>query len=83
MTLRYEAEALPEYGAAVTKGGEEIGVLTSPTETPRFGKIGIAIVPTVEAVVGNTLQVAVGDGAVDATVDVLPIYDTNKDRPRS
>jgi len=25
----------------------------------------------------------VGDGTVDATVDVLPIYDTNKDRPRS
>jgi aminomethyltransferase len=83
VTLRYEADALPEYGAAVTKGGEEIGVLTSPTETPRFGKIGIAIVPTVEAVVGNTVQVAVGDGTVDATVDVLPIYDTNKDRPRS
>jgi aminomethyltransferase len=83
VTLRYEADALPEYGAAVTKGGEEIGVLTSPTETPRFGKIGIAIVPTVEAVVGNTVQVAMGDGTVDATVDVLPIYDTNKDRPRS
>jgi aminomethyltransferase len=83
VTLRYEADALPEYGAAVTKGGEEIGVLTSPTETPRFGKIGLAIVPTVEAVVGNTVQVAVGDGTVDATVDVLPIYDTNKDRPRS
>jgi len=83
VTLRYEADALPEYGAAVTNGGEEIGVLTSPTETPRFGKIGIAIVPTTEAIVGNTVQVAVGDGTVDATVDVLPIYDTNKDRPRS
>jgi aminomethyltransferase len=83
VTLRYDSDALPEYGAAVTKGGEEIGVLTSPTETPRFGKIGIAIVPTVEAIVGNTVQVAVGDGTVDATVDVLPVYDTNKDRPRS
>jgi aminomethyltransferase len=83
VTLRYEADALPEYGAAVTKAGEEIGVLTSPTETPRFGKIGIAIVPTEEATVGNTVQVAVGDGTVDATVDVLPVYDTNKDRPRS
>jgi hypothetical protein len=27
--------------------------------------------------------VAIGDATVDATVDVLPIYDTNKDRPRS
>jgi aminomethyltransferase len=83
VTLRYEADALPEYGAAVTKAGEEIGVLTSPTETPRFGKIGIAVVPTAEANVGTTLGVALGDGTVEATVDVLPIYDTNKDRPRA
>ena len=83
VTLRYEADALPEYGAVVTKDGEEAGVLTSPTDSPRFGKIGLAIVPTAQANVGNTLDVAVGDGTVSATVDVLPIYDTNKDRPRS
>jgi glycine cleavage system T protein (aminomethyltransferase) len=83
VTLRYEADAVPEYGAAVTKDGEEVGVLTSPADSPRFGKIGLAIVPTAQANVGNTLDVAVGDGTVEATVDVLPIYDTNKDRPRS
>ena len=83
VTLRYEAYALPEYGAVVTKEGEEIGVLTSPTETPRFGKIGIAVVRTDQAAVGNIVQVALGDGTIDATVDALPIYDTNKDRPRS
>jgi aminomethyltransferase len=83
VTLRYEADAVPEYGAAVTKGGGEVGVLTSPTDSPRFGKIGLAIVPTAQASVGNSLDVAVGDGTVAATVDVLPIYDTNKDRPRS
>ncbi len=83
VTLRYEADALPEYGAAVTKDGDDVGVLTSPTETPRFGKIGIAVVRTDQAAVGNTVQVALGDGTVDATVNVLPIYDTNKERPRS
>jgi glycine cleavage system T protein (aminomethyltransferase) len=83
VTLRYEADALPEYGAAVTKDGEDVGVLTSPTDSPRFGKIGLAIVQTPQATVGNTLDVALGDGTVEATVDVLPIYDTNKDRPRS
>ena len=83
VTLRYEADALPEYGTPVTKDGEDVGVLTSPTETPRFGKIGIAVVRTDQAAVGNTFQVALGDGTVDATVDVLPIYDTNKERPRS
>jgi aminomethyltransferase len=83
VTVRYEADALPEYGAAVTKDGEEVGVLTSPTDSPRFGKIGLAIVPTAQANVGDTVDVAVGDGTVSATVEVLPIYDTNKDRPRS
>ena len=83
VTLTYESETLPEYGAEVTQDGEEVGVLTSPTDSPRFGKIGIAIIRTDRSTLGNTVQVAVGDGTVDATVDVLPIYDTNKDRPRS
>ncbi len=83
VTLRIEADALPEYGAAVTKDGEEIGVLTSPTDSPRFGKIGLAVIESAQAIVGNKLGVAVGGGIVSATVDVLPIYDTEKKRPRS
>jgi glycine cleavage system aminomethyltransferase T len=83
VTLTYEAETMPEYGAEVTQDGEEVGVLTSPTDSPRFGKIGIAVIRADRSTLGNTVQVAVGDGTVDATVDVLPIYDTNKDRPRS
>ena len=83
VTLRYEADDLPEYGAAVTQDGEEVGVLTSPTDSPRFGKIGLAVIESAQASVGNTLDVAVGDGTVSATVDVLPIYDTEKKRPRS
>jgi aminomethyltransferase len=83
VTLRYEAEELPEYGAVVTKEGEEVGVLTSPTDSPRFGKIGMAIVRSDLAAVGTPLDVAVGEGTVGATVDALPIYDTEKRRPRS
>ena len=83
VTLRYEADALPDYGAVVTKDGEEVGVLTSPTDSPRFGKIGLAVVESALASVGNTLEVAVAQGTVSATVDVLPIYDTGKKRPRS
>ena len=83
VTLTYESETLPEYGATVTVDSEEVGVLTSPTDSPRFGKIGIAVIRTDRSTLGNTVQVAIGDGTVDATVDVLPIYDTNKDRPRS
>ena len=83
VTLRYEADELPEYGAAVSIGAEEIGVLTSPTDSPRFGKIGLAILPTSEATKGNTVEIALGDGTVTGTVDDLPIYDTQKTRPRS
>jgi len=83
VTLRYEAEALPEYGAAVTKKGEEVGVLTSPTDSPRYGKIGIAVLRSDQANLGNAVEVAVGESTVPATVDVLPLYDPQKIRPRS
>ena len=42
-TLVLETEELPEYGAAVTSDGEPAGTLTSPTKSPRFGQIGLAI----------------------------------------
>ncbi len=83
VTLRYEADALPEYGVTVTKGGEEVGILTSPTDSPRFGKIGMAVVRADIAQVGTTVDVALGEGTVVATVDALPLYDTQKTRPRS
>ena len=35
---------VPEYGAAVTKDGEQVGTLTSPCESPTLGKvIGLAV----------------------------------------
>jgi aminomethyltransferase len=83
VTLKVDGDSLPEYGATVAKGGDEIGVLTSPTDSPRFGKIGLAILSSAQATVGNELEVAVGDGTTSAIVDVLPIYDTNKERPRA
>jgi aminomethyltransferase len=83
VSLRYEADELPEYGAAVKKGGEDVGVLTSPTDSPRLGKIGMAIVRSDLTTTGTSLEVAVGGGTVPATVDVLPLYDTQKTRPRS
>ncbi len=82
-TLRLEGDTLPEYGAAVTKGGEEVGVLTSPATSPKFGNIGIAILRTQVAAEGTRVEVAVDDGTIDATVDVLAIYDPGKLKPRS
>jgi aminomethyltransferase len=82
-TLRVEGDTLPAYGATVTKDGEEVGVLTSPAISPRFGIIGIAILRTDLANEGARLDVALGDGSVGAIVDVLALYDPQKLRPRS
>jgi aminomethyltransferase len=82
-TLRLEGPDLPEYGATVTKDGEEVGVLTSPAASPKFGPIGLAILPAHLARDGERVEVAVGESTVGATVDVLAIYDPEKRRPRS
>jgi aminomethyltransferase len=82
-TLRLDGGELPEYGATVTKDGEEVGVLTSPATSPAFGPIGLAILRTDVAVDGNKVDVALGDGTTGATVDVLAIVDPDKERPRS
>ena len=82
-TLRLDGGPLPEYGAAVTKDGEEVGVLTSPAESPKLGPIAIAILRADVAADGTPLEVALGDGTIGATVDHLPLYDPKKERPRS
>ena len=82
-TLVLESDELPEYGAAVTSNGEPAGTLTSPTKSPRFGQIGLAVLETRFARDGQMLEVALGGGTVPAKVDVLPIYDPQKRRPRS
>src|SRR4029450_8741105 len=43
VTVRLGGTELPEYGAAVTRDGEDVGVLTSPADSPRHGPIGLAI----------------------------------------
>jgi aminomethyltransferase len=82
-TLRVQGDLLPEYGAAVTRGGEDVGVLTSPALSPKLGNIGLAILRSDAAADGSTVDVALGDGTVPATVDVAAIYDPQKRRPRS
>ncbi len=81
-TLRLQGDTLPEYGAVVTKEGEQVGVMTSPAVSPLYGPIGLAILRTDVAVDGATVQVALTGGTLDATVDVLAIHDPEKRRPR-
>jgi aminomethyltransferase len=82
-TLRVEADAPPEAGAEVTKDGEPVGTVTSPTASPRLGTIGLAILRTDAAVDGEKVEVAVEGGTAPASVDVLSLYDPQKQKPRS
>jgi aminomethyltransferase len=82
-TLRVSGDELPEYGADMLYNAEVVGTLTSPTNSPRFGLIGLAVIPTSFADNGMTLDVVVGDSTVTATVDDLSIHDPEKLKPRS
>ena len=51
--------------------------------SPKLGNIGLAILRSDAAAEGGTVEVALGDGTVAATIDVLAVYDPQKRRPRS
>ncbi len=84
-TLRIEGGDVPEYGAAVSDDGREVGIVRSPCQSPTFDMQVIAMAAVDRELVqdGQRLEVAVGDGTVGATVAPFPIYDTEKRRPRS
>jgi aminomethyltransferase len=83
VTLEVDGDAVPEYGAAVTRNGEPVGTLTSPCESPTLARvIGLAVLDTGHAAPGTSVEVALGDGTAGATVSSLPIYDPEKRRPR-
>jgi aminomethyltransferase len=77
-TLRFEG-GVPEAGTAVTKDGAEVGVVTSPADSPRVGPIGLAILEAAVAEDGTKVEVG---GAV-ATVATLSILDPEKQKPRA
>jgi len=83
-TLRVDGDLLPGYRSEVLKEGLEVGMLTSPTLSPRFGPIGLAVLDAEYAVDGSALDVALPNGTITgATVDALSIFDPEKKRPRS
>jgi aminomethyltransferase len=84
VTLVLDGADVPEYGASVTSDGEPAGTLTSPCESPTLGKvIGLAVVEARFAAPGTRLEVGIGEGTAETTVETLPIYDPKKQRPRS
>src|SRR5207249_1168658 len=83
VTVRLDGDTLPGYGSAIADGGEPVGVLTSPAESPRFGPIGLAVLRTDLAVPGTRVSIEHDGGAMSGTVDVLAIYDPAKEKPRA
>jgi aminomethyltransferase len=81
-TLVIEGDAVPEAGAAVTANGEPAGTATSPTASPRFGTIALAVLERRFAEPGTRVEVALGDGTVPARVERPSIYDPEKRRVR-
>ena len=77
-TLQIESDAAAEAGAEVTRDGEVVGSVTSPTVSPRLGTIALAILDTDAAIDGGKVEVG---GAV-ATVAPLSLYDLEKMKPR-
>ena len=82
-SLRIEGDAVPDYGAAVTKDGVEVGVVTSPASSPRLGTFALAILHTDAATDGEKVEVAVEGGTAAATVDAASPYDPEKKKPRA
>jgi aminomethyltransferase len=84
-TLRIEGDQVPEYGAAVTVDGRDVGIVRSPCQSPTFDLevIGMAAIDRDLVHDGQRVNVALGDGSVGASVAPFPLYDTDKRRPRS
>ncbi len=84
-TLRIDGDQVPEYGAAVTLDGREVGILRSPCQSPTFQMqiIGMAAIEREVNREGQHLEVALSGATAGATVAPLPLYDTEKTRPRA
>jgi aminomethyltransferase len=82
-TLKIEGEVAPDYGAAVTKDGRQVGVVTSPATSPRLGTIGLAILDAEAATDGEKVEVAIEGATTPATVEVLSLLDPARQRPRA
>jgi aminomethyltransferase len=82
-TLRIDGATAPEYGSDVFCDGAVVGTVTSPTISPRYGTIGLAVLRTDVSERGTEVTATVGDEQVRAVVEPLSIHDPDKRRPRA
>ena len=81
--LRFEGADAVEAGATIEDDGLVIGTVTSPTVSPTYGSIALAVVETGMARPGATVNVPTDDGLRSATIGPTSVYDPDKLRPRS
>ncbi len=83
--VRIDGDELPEYGAAITREGRDVGVLRSCCKSPTFEmqSIGMAAIDRLLVQDGMRVGIALGDRLLGARVAPFPLYDTDKSRPRS
>lgn len=72
MGLRIAGARVPVAGAQVMLEGKEVGHLTSPVDSPRFGVIGLAILHHNAWAAGATVALRDSGGELDARVCDLP-----------
>ena len=78
VTLALDGNEVPQHGAKVHDGGEEVGEVRSADSTPRFGTLALSVVDATRAAPGTKLSV---DGRA-GLVHPVPIDDPEKLRPR-
>ena len=84
VSLVLDSVEVPAYGAAVTTDDGQVGTLTSPCQSPSVGGvIGMAVIQTGLARVGQQVEVEVAGGTAAAKIATLPVYDPDKTRPRA
>jgi glycine cleavage system aminomethyltransferase T len=68
----------------VTVDGSEAGIVRSPCLSPTFNQvIAMSSIDRSFLDEGQSVDVALGEGTVAASVAAFPLYDTEKTRPRS
>ncbi len=73
-----DATAIARHGYKVMEGARETGFVTSGTISPMLGKpIGMAYVPVEKAKAGNTVEVAIRNKTVAASVVKMPVVNSN------
>ena len=81
-TLRVQGSALPADMTPVWDGDRRVGTLTSPSNSPMAGIIGLAVLDTDWATNDTRLSIDIDGARVAVIVDDLSIFDPQRARQR-